>query len=81
MFDFSGTMLDDLALPTELNLTANSWNTFSVTFLNDLTDDQYRFTGDLDKFAMNSVGVAGPATAIVFASALFGLISVRRRKS
>jgi len=81
LFDFGATMLDDLSLPTDIELTDNSLNTFSITFMNNLSQDQYRFSGELDNFAMTSTSVAAPATNIVFASALFALMAFRRKTS
>lgn len=81
LFDFSGTMLDSYELPSLVGLTNNSWNTFSITFMDNMTDAQYRFSGDLSEFTMASSSIAAPATYAVFGSALLALMAFRRRTS
>ncbi|PKF60869.1 hypothetical protein CW745_13420 [Psychromonas sp. psych-6C06] len=79
IFDYDGILLSDTTLPEDVAFPENGASTFNIVFMKSLSDDIYRFTGDLDSLV--SVNVPAPASLGFFSIALIGFSLYRKKRA
>jgi hypothetical protein len=80
LFDWTGTFLSDTALPSDLDLSDFDVHDIRIVGIVD-SSDRYEINGTITSLSVSMVPVPVPAAAWLFASALLGVVAMRRGKA